>query len=190
MIDNPNIVRIKDTAGIARYGNSFISVYKKAFAGAPYFESFKDEEVMEVMRELAFAEGGICLVMLLGDKVIGISGGYGLHNEPEISALFKGQFPSMKPEDVFYFAELAVSEEYRRKGYGSQLIDARIKHMDENFEAGLQRTQAIGSNSLNLYLKRGFEQVAGMIQKVETYVRGDEGRKKVQQERTFTIKFA
>ena len=144
---------------------------------------------MDIMRELVFAEGGVCFVILLGDKVIGISGGYGLHNEPEIFALLKSQFPDTKPEDVFYFAEVAVSEEYRRKGYGSMLIDVRIKYMDENFKAGLQRTQAEGSNSLSLYLKRGFELVPGMIQKVETYIRGDEGRKKVQQERIFTIKF-
>ena len=189
MIGNLNIVRIEDMAGIAKYGNSFISVYKKAFAGAPYFESFKNEEVMEVMKELVFSEGGICLVMLLGDKVIGISGGYGLHNESEISVLFKDRFPDTKPEDVFYFAELAVNEEHRRKGYGSMLVDARIKYMNENFKAGLQRTQAKGSNSLNLYLERGFAQVPGMIQKVETYVQSDEGREKVQQERIFAIKF-
>ena len=187
---NPEIIKIKDEAGVEKYGSGFTKVYKAAFAGPPYFESFDDKEVMEILRELVFNKGGACFVMNLGGEVIGLSGGYALSNDSEIAGIFTEKFPNVDPGDIFYFAELAVLEDYRFRGYGSSLVEARINHMNGSFKAGLQRTQAKGSNSLNLYIKRGFEQVQGMIQHVETHIGEGDERQKVRQERIFTIKFA
>ena len=185
----PEIIQIKDEAGIERYGPGFVKVYKEAFAGAPYFEAFEESEVNEIMRELVFCEGGACFAMTLNGEIIGLSGGYALSNVPEIVKIFKDLFPKISPENVFYFAELAVDEKWRNRGYGSMLVDARIAFMNGSFKAGLQRTQAEGSNSLNLYLERGFKQVEDMIQHVETHIIEAGERKKVHQERIFTIKF-
>jgi hypothetical protein len=67
-----------------------------------------------------------------------------------------------------------------------------IKNLSQSalFTACLQRTQAEGSNALNIFQNQGFEVVRGMTQNVETYISSDNGRKKVRQKRIFTIKFA
>lgn len=189
MENKPVIIRIKDKGDIRGYKKGFTEVYQKAFAEYPYYESFTDEQVLETIQELTFNSGGICYVMTLNGEVIGLCGGYSLRNTAEISELFKEHYPKVDLGNVFYFAELAVNKKYRRRGYGSMLIDTRIEFMKKHFVAGLQRTQVEGSNSLNLYKKRGFAQIPGMIQQVETYVMDSGQRKKVAQKRIFSIKF-
>jgi GNAT superfamily N-acetyltransferase len=186
-MQKPRIISVRDEAGVKKYASGFIKTYKEAFAGPPYFESFEDEEVMTIFRELVFNSGSVCL-LIEEEEVFGLAGGYALNNEPEIASIFGRFFPEIKPERIFYFAELAVQKEYRRCGYGSELI----KNLSQSalFTACLQRTQAEGSNALNIFQNQGFEVVRGMTQNVETYISSDNGRKKVRQKRIFTIKFA
>lgn len=167
----------------------FTEVYKKAFAGPPYFENFTDQEVAEIMRELVFGNSGFCSVLVYSDKIIGLSGGFRVSIDEKISALMRERgFRDI--ESYFYIAELAVLENFRKKGFGNLLVEDMLKAVQEKrtFKNIIVRTQAEGSNALNIFKSQGLLVQPDLTQNVQTYAGDNGNREQITQKRIFLIK--
>lgn len=184
------ILQLRSNHDIERYKNKLVSLYKQAFSEPPYFESFTDDEVLSIIKELTFNEGGICLSIVFKNEVVGLCGGYSLIHESEICDLLKIYDSSVFPEYIFYLAELAVDKRYRRYGLGTKMVNFCMQFVCElnSFKALLARTQAEGSNSFALFQKRQFEVISNMFQDVETCIDVEGQKKRAKQRRCFLKK--
>lgn len=137
----------------------FQKVYK-VFSGEPYNEMYTEEELEEIFRE--YEEKGYI---------------YGAFNDDNkcmgLIAITRGQkneHPVDYPgEKVMYLSDIAVLDEYRRTGLGSQLI---IYGLMESYAMGYSkmymRTLEKGkSMSYGIANKVGFTQIPGVYQMVD-----------------------
>ncbi len=149
----------------------FVETYQAAFAEAPYFETYEPEWVLKhvwephlphcvLVAEAEWAPRGVaglaCCHPLLADT------------EPEVRDYLMAQHLPFDPERAVFMSELAVRREFRRRGLGAKLIQARLRWAeDAGFQFLVLRTAATGSNSRRLYERIG-AQVASFVQDVST----------------------
>lgn len=146
----------------------FINVYQKAFGGAPYFEEHKYCDVKEGVFK-PHLDHGIIVVASIDRKTIGLSCAIPFGMAPEEDQLFlkerikDGSF-SHSTENLWYMSELAVLEEHRKNGIGSELITKRLECiLERGHNMYCMRTAASGSNSARIYLNMGSTQLPGLI---------------------------
>lgn len=137
--------------------DDFKKVYM-VFSGPPYNEKYTDEELEEIFRE--YQEKGYI---------------YGAYNDKDcvgLIALEKGakadQPVNYKNENVMYLADVAVLDEYRRKGLGNQLMiygvmQSKLLGYDKLYMRTLER----GSMSYGIAKRIGFKQIPNLYQSVE-----------------------
>ncbi|MFW5871605.1 MAG: GNAT family N-acetyltransferase [bacterium] len=176
------ILSIKE---IDHFFPQFKEVYQEAFGGAPYFESFTEEEVYKIFQELVLSKDSACMLLLEEGGLIGFAGGFNVSLDEQISSLVD---QSLNPLNAFYLAELAVSADKRNKGYGAMLTKKLIDYVKETTKLRkiLVRTQKRNSNAKNIFLKIGFQELS-VIQKVKTFERKNGNRVPVFQERVFLL---
>ena len=135
----------------------FKKVYK-VFSGPPYNEKYTEEELEEIFRE--YQEKGYM---------------YGVYNKEEcvgMIALERGvkenQPVDFLEEKVMYLADIAVLNNYRRKGLGNQLMLYGVMQSKAlGYEKLYMRTLERGSMSYGIALKIGFKQIPNLFQNVE-----------------------
>ena len=135
----------------------FKKVYK-VFSGPPYNEKYTEEELEEIFRE--YKEKGYM---------------YGVYNKEEcvgMIALERGvkenQPVDFLEEKVMYLADIAVLNNYRRKGLGNQLMLYGVMQSKAlGYEKLYMRTLERGSMSYGIALKIGFKQIPNLFQNVE-----------------------
>ncbi len=179
------------------YYNSFagknkeglIVLYREAFSGPPYFESFTSSEASEILEELLRAEGSNCLVAYLDKKIIGFCGGFRVDQDEEVKKSLNA-VARINPVKTFYLAELAVKEKYRKQGCGTELVRTLLDYESFRniFPTILTRTQAQNSNSIRIFKRTGFVMLPDLTQRVETWVSYNGNRIKEVQERIFLEK--
>ena len=155
------------------FKEGFIEVFKKAFAGAPYFESYQNSEVVSSAWDPHLNKGCIYLAANKG-RIIGLGCCLPLNKideaDPNISALESLlSFPKLPftLESTCYMSELAVLPEYRNFGIGTELIKKRLSWAKENnLNYYVMRTAAKNSNSLGLYLNLGAKIISDLEQDV------------------------
>ena len=135
----------------------FKEVYK-VFSGPPYNEKYTDEELEEIFSE--YKEKGYIYGAFNKGRCIGMI------------ALERGAKESQpvkfSNEKVMYLADVAVLNEYRRKGLGNQLmIYGVIQSKRLGFDKLYMRTLEEGSMSRGIALRIGFKQIPGILQGVE-----------------------
>lgn len=135
----------------------FKKVYK-VFSGPPYNEKYTEEELEEIFKE--YQEKGYM---------------YGAYNYDEcvgLIALERGakedQPVNYQNEKVMYLADIAVLDNYRRKGLGNQLMlygvmQSKVLGYDKMY----MRTLEKGSMSYGIASKIGFKQIPNVFQEVE-----------------------
>lgn len=135
----------------------FKKVYK-VFSGPPYNEKYTEEELEEIFKE--YQEKGYM---------------YGAYNYDEcvgLIALERGakedQPVNYQNEKVMYLADIAVLDNYRRKGLGNQLMlygvmQSKVLGYDKMY----MRTLEKGSMSYGIASKIGFKQIPNVLQEVE-----------------------
>ncbi|MEZ4755046.1 MAG: GNAT family N-acetyltransferase [Bdellovibrionota bacterium] len=137
----------------------FIRLYKAAFAEAPYFESFSNEQVAQVWDKHI----GHCVVCAeFNGEVVGLACAHPVlaNTEPSIRDFILesiNKLPKeLDPKKAIFMSELAVSEDARGMGLGTQLVLERLKWgAQQGFEFYMMRTAENESNSKNLYLRLG-----------------------------------
>lgn len=153
-----------------KYLQGFIDVYKEAFGGAPYFESYTDEQVIQDVVN-PHLDQGVIFLALSGDEVVSLSAAipsfyekkmYNFLNKPEFKESIYFDL-----DNILYMSELATKLFYRGLGFGKKLILSRLDFARENgYDGVIMRTAKEGSNSKNLYLSLGGKILDGIVQNV------------------------
>ncbi|MCI9365360.1 MAG: GNAT family N-acetyltransferase [Clostridia bacterium] len=136
----------------------FRNVYR-VFSGPPYNEKYTDEELGKIFRE--YQEGGYIFGAYSDDVCAGIV------------ALERGakteQPVKFEEESIMYLADVAVLDEYRNTGLGTQLmIYAVMQSSALGYQRLYMRTLERGkSMSYGIAYKIGFRQIPGVFQDVE-----------------------
>lgn len=137
--------------------DDFKKIYK-VFSGPPYNEKYTEEELEEIFRE--YQEKGYI---------------YGAYNHEEcigMIVLERGvktdQPVKFQGEKVMYLADVAVLNDYRRKGLGNQLMLFGVMQSKAlGYKKLYMRTLERGSMSYGIALKIGFKQIPNLFQSVE-----------------------
>ncbi len=137
--------------------NDFKKVYR-VFSGPPYNEKYTDEELEDIFLE--YQEKGYM---------------YGAYNDEGcigLIALERGvksnQPVKFQDEDVMYLADVAVLDNYRRKGLGNQLMIYGVMQSKLlGYRKLYMRTLEEGSMSYGIALRIGFKQIPNTFQSVE-----------------------
>ncbi len=140
----------------------FATVYKEAFGGPPYFETYTDEDICSHVWEPHISE---CVIVAEAPEVVGLSCCHAIlaPTEPNIRDFLLTQELPFDPHEGIYMSELAVRSEERRNGLGLALVQARfVWAKKRGFRFYLMRTAASGSNSARLYRRLGAKQTSFM----------------------------
>jgi GNAT superfamily N-acetyltransferase len=164
-----NIEYIHITAEAPDYlRDGFVEVYREAFSGYPYFETYESEEVQSDVW-LPHLAKGIIVIAQDGGRVVGLGCAKPVFEAPLEDQAFlricrENQSLPHGTDTMWYMSEMAVLNEYRRKGIGYQLVNERLKRI---LTLGGQhysfRTASQGSNSARLYLNIGAKQLPGVV---------------------------
>jgi ribosomal protein S18 acetylase RimI-like enzyme len=169
----------------------FSRVYRECFAEAPYFECFSTKEAGMVFDSMIDNPGAELVATFCDQRLIGFCGGYNLLAKPKVAALLANQLRQLQvsPQEAFYLAELGVDRKYRHQGLASRMVNGLFEHTaSRRFGLLVARTQAEGSNSLELFLKVGMQVLPDISEEVKTYV-GEKGQRRlVEQRRIFLVK--
>ncbi len=135
----------------------FKKVYK-VFSGPPYNEKYTEEELEEIFRE--YQENGYIYGAYSNQDCIGIIA---------LEKSAKSNQPvNFQDKKVMYLADVAVLNEYRRKGLGNQLmLYAVMQSKAFGYEKLYMRTLEKGSMSYGIALKIGFKQIPNVFQDIE-----------------------
>ena len=135
----------------------FKIVYR-VFSGPPYNEKYTEEELEEIFRE--YQEKGYIYGAYSNGKCVGL-----IALERGVKA---DQPVSFQDENVMYLADVAVLDEYRRRGVGNQLMWYGVmKSKEMGYDKLYMRTLERGSMSLGIALRIGFKQIPKLVQNVE-----------------------
>lgn len=135
----------------------FKKVYR-VFSGPPYNEKYTEEELEDIFKE--YQEKGYM---------------YGAYNDEEcvgLIALERGaksdQPVKFEDENVMYLADVAVVNNYRRRGLGNQLMLYGVMQSKLlGYRKLYMRTLEEGSMSYGIALRIGFKQIPNTFQSVE-----------------------
>jgi GNAT superfamily N-acetyltransferase len=137
---------------------SFIDVYKKAFAGPPYFEKSDSTFVREKVWKAH--QGQMLIVAEEKGTVIGLICGH-LLTKKEISPSACNFIQEhlggiINERGTLYFSELAVAPSHQGIGVASVLVASALTWASENhISKFILRTASRGSNSIGIFKKFG-----------------------------------
>ncbi|HEU4984711.1 MAG TPA: GNAT family N-acetyltransferase [Nitrososphaera sp.] len=152
---NPGSVLPSDRLGFAR-------VYREAFAGEPWYETYTDAEVLIDVWDTHINSGAIVLARD-GGKVVGLGCAQPLTKaSPDVQEfLASASSFTADPAATWYMSELAVDDAYRRQGIGKELVRHRLLVASHQRATHFTfRTAIHGSNSLRLYRELGADELA------------------------------
>lgn len=164
-----NYLRVTDESSEREHlRTGFIDVYKEAFGGPPYFETYTDEDVLNKVWSPHLAKG-IIVLALESEKVVGLGCAKPVSEAPpEDQIHFRtcredGSLPG-NIDTLWYMSELAVLTSYRRQGIGCQLIAQRLESiLALGGDRYSLRTASQGSNSVRTYISIGAVQLRGTV---------------------------
>ena len=137
--------------------NDFKKVYR-VFSGPPYNEKYTEEELENIFEE--YNEKGYMYGVYVEEECVGLI------------ALERGvksnQPVKFQDENVMYLADVAVLDNYRRKGLGNQLmLYAVMQSKLLGYKRLYMRTLENGSMSYGIALRIGFKQIPNVFQSIE-----------------------
>ena len=150
----------------------FIATYQDVFAGPPYFEKYAEQEVVDNVWKPHIGHGIVLATNSTG-MVVGLACCHSVVAETEPSIrdyiLSRPEVPSLfDPSRTIFMSELAVREQYRRRGLGKRFIIERFAWGREHgFESYCTRTADRSSNSRALYERIGAK-LAPFVQDVSS----------------------
>lgn len=146
----------------------FVEVYREAFGGPPYFESYTPEEVERDVFLPHLAVGFIVMALEEG-KSIGLGCAKPMTETENGDQRFvkerfdDGSLP-VAPSRLWYMSEMAVLMSHRRRGVGYRLVVERLKLIRaKGISHYCFRTASKQSNSEALYRSLGAVQLPGVL---------------------------
>jgi histidine racemase len=148
------------------FNQGLIDLYIDVFSQPPYEEKFSPQEVTGFFQD--FLKSGNIFICKDKNKIIGFSASTPLRNEPEVYKKALGQ--GLYAEVMTYFAELGVSQEFRKKGIGKKLTEKIINYNEYN--PILVRTSENNLQAISIYQKLGFEKLPFSQEVTQTRIDG------------------
>ena len=157
--DGIHILRYHSVDSSAPHLQSFIDAYLHIFSEAPYFEQFFPEEVQALLEQNLRSPENITLLAVDTTKpqspVIGFSFAVPVISRPDVSRQLRGLLPI---RHTFYFSELGILPNYRRRGLGKLLTQLRIQNIDvQKYTHVVLRTSIEIDASQEMYKRMHFE---------------------------------
>lgn len=161
--DEFQILEISTLSDAAPYYSSFIKAYQDIFSAPPYNEHFSDDEVKSILDSQFSHESAINLLAVNNENsVIGFGLAIPVEHRSDIARHLRGLIPI---KHTFYFSELGVLSEWRRKGIGRLLTEMRLSLIDAScYSQVLLRTAETPDSSYEMYKKLGFEDIGVYIE--------------------------
>lgn len=138
----------------------FVATYQEAFGGAPYFEHYTAQEVLDDIWWPHVSQGLVILALHQG-RVVGFGCAMPLDSAPDDiqeflqAHLASGEFQAESGR-TWYMSEMGVLEPYRRHGIGYALVRERLAIVQQvGGTHYVLRTAAEGSNSAHMYRRIG-----------------------------------
>lgn len=133
----------------------FMEVFK-VFRGAPYYEDWTDEAIVEEYNELY--ETGFIYGYYIDEQCVGIITFRPMKVTDHHPIYYE------HPKKVAYFSDYAVLEAFQGHGIGTELMQHMIKILqDEHFEIVYMKTLEVGkSMSYGIAVKHGFKLIKGV----------------------------
>ena len=140
-----SIKNLKIYGSFEDFKNVFFEFRKK-----PYFEDWKDEDVRSEYNYLK--ENGEIFFKEVNNQIIGLV--------TLLKGIQEGHGLKIPTNNVGYISDIAVLEEFRRRGYGTELMQYAVNEFKKNGnEYAYFRTLKNGSLSEPIGLRLGFETV-------------------------------
>lgn len=160
----------------------FISAYKEAFGGPPYYEDYTDQEVVDEVLEPHLRDG-LVMYAAKGGKLIGFGCALPFDKSPDEVQKFlmeleeSGDMPQeFDYRNSWYMSELGVLNEYRGVGAAWELVMHRMLTLaHRGGDQFFMRTAAIGSMSAPMYARCGatpllrLQDVSASVQATENH---------------------
>jgi ribosomal protein S18 acetylase RimI-like enzyme len=148
-----------DATTPAPFRAGFVAAYQEAFGGAPYFEHYTEQEVLDDVWWPHLNHGLVILAIREG-RVVGFGCAMPLDSAPDdiqefLGCRTSGEFPA-EASRTWYMSEIGVMEPYRRHGIGYGLVRERLSIIEQlGGTHYVLRTAAEGSNSAHMYRRIG-----------------------------------
>lgn len=130
--------------------SDFLKVFK-VFMDEPFYEAWTEEEMLEEFKSYENNNGII----------------FGLYNEENIKGLITLVYKSIEShpvkfansQDIVYLSDVATLKETRKKGVGTKLTIHALDYLRSlnKFKYIYTRTNVVGSYSIGIFKKQGFE---------------------------------
>ncbi len=139
-----------------------LDVYADAFAGPPYFDDDRGQEVrMRLLGEHGRRPGFRGIVAMEGDEVVGMTyaytGGPGQWWHEEVRKRIPAAAYRRWLVRSVEVVEVAVSPKHQGKGIGTQMVEALLEGREEHTAVLSARCD---SRAHELYRRLGFEEIA------------------------------
>lgn len=164
--------RCERVVGASAVIKGFVSAYKEAFGGAPYFETYSDDEVIREVWQPHMDHGVIMIVTdeEEGGKLVGFGCAMPFTYAPDDVREFlakldaEGKLPrEFDHRTSWYMSELGVLNDYRGLGAAWELVKQRMRSVDRRgADQFFMRTAAQGSLSKPMYIKMGAKELADL----------------------------
>ncbi len=135
------------------FNQGLIDLYINVFSQPPYEEKFSPEEVKDFFND--YLNSGKIFVCQNQNEIIGFSASIPLSKEPTLSELLSSK--GINTKDITYFAELGVSEKFRKKGIGKKLTQSLLDSTGN--QSAILRTSENNIKAISLYQKIGFQKL-------------------------------
>lgn len=142
------------------YQEQLANLYRQTWLDAPYYEVFTQDEAIEIIQKQTI----ILLALDQTGEIIGFIAGFPLN-----AYLKKDELNLSKHDRCFYFSELAVKPEHRKKGIARQLYEKLESYLKRHRYTDVYlRTSTVDTNpALSFYKHQFFNRIGGILSEVE-----------------------
>jgi len=150
------------------FAKDFFDTYSECFGGAPYFETFRKEDVFQEF--LDYAENGIFYALLdqFGNTLAFVAGCAAVDEQSDAIEIAMDVMPKFiseyNLETFFFVSEIGVRRSFQSLGFARTVGEALLTEIKDNPEQWPQttfitRTHIKNNNSLNMHKNFGFHRI-------------------------------
>lgn len=132
-----------------------IEIYKLAFSGMPYRETFSEEQVSGFIDKCLNLEKHCFVVAEVKNLIVGFTWSIRLSDKGEATKIFEDTFPV---GETAFIEELSVRKEFRGRGFATILITTLLGLLKNiGYRYVLASTHIANKGSLKVFERCGFE---------------------------------
>ena len=170
--DGSRVLKMEHLTDAEPWRASFAGSFQEVWSDPPYGERWFPEEAEGVLRRnLSVSDSHTLLAVRDSGVVSGFALGCPVSAAPGVVREVRGLLPI---EHTFYFSELGVLEQYRKRGFGRQMVALRLSLLNrQKYHHVLMRISTQRDFVYEFYRAQGFEDM-GLFTEV-TFRRMDGG---------------